>query len=163
MVWGRQITILRHCTMEHKNGRIPSHRASQKLSIGAFGIKFNPLSFGVAKSRFYDILQWNTKTAECRATRRPRSSRSELSASNSILYRLGSPNHDSTTFYNDTQKRLNAEPQGVPEALDRSFRQQIQFWKIDFFKRYKRQKRPNTEPQGVPEFLDDAVRYQIKF
>ena len=31
----------------------------------------------------------------------------------------------STTFYDETQKRLNTEPQGVPEALDRCFRQQI--------------------------------------
>ena len=30
------------------------------------------------------------------------------------------------------QKRPNAEPQGTPEALDRSFRQQIEFRKIDF-------------------------------
>ena len=35
---------------------MPSHMVSQKLSIGVFGIKFNSLSFGLAKSRFYDIL-----------------------------------------------------------------------------------------------------------
>ena len=50
-----------------------------------------------------------------------------ISALNSIFYRFGLPNHDSTTFYNETQKRLNNKPQGVPEALDRSFRHQIQF------------------------------------
>ena len=65
--------------------------------------------------------------AECRIKGCPKSSRSEISASNLILYRLGSPNHHSTTFYNEIQNRLNAEPQGVSEALDRSFRHEIQF------------------------------------
>ena len=40
-------------TIKHQNGRIPSHKASQKLSIEDFGIRFNSLSFGLAKKRFY--------------------------------------------------------------------------------------------------------------
>ena len=59
-----------------------------------------------------------TKTAEYRSAGHPRSSRRHRSIANSILYRLGSPNHDSTTFYHWTQKQLNTEPQGAPEALD---------------------------------------------
>ena len=47
--------------IKYKNGRIPSHKASQKLSIGSFGSKFN-----FKKSIF--IIK-NTKTAECRAAR----------------------------------------------------------------------------------------------
>ena len=120
-----QITILRHSTMKQKSTWIPSHRAPQKLSIGPFDSKFNSLSFGLAKSPFYGILQWNTKTPEYRATDRPRSSRSDCSIANLILYRLGLLNHDSKTFCNGTQKRLNAEPQSVPEALDRRFRHQV--------------------------------------
>jgi hypothetical protein len=68
--WARQITHdSRPSTMEHKNGRIPNHRASQKLSTAPFASKLDSLSLGLAKLRFYDILQWNTKTAEYRATR----------------------------------------------------------------------------------------------
>ena len=79
--------------------------------------------FGPAKSRFYQILQCSTPSAEYPATRLPRSSPSELSPSDSILYRLGSPNHDSTTLlYLETRKRLNTEPQGVAAALDPTVR-----------------------------------------
>ena len=81
-----QITILRHSTLKHKNAWIPSHRAPQKLSIRSFDSKFNSLSFGLAKSPLYDILQSNTKTAEYRATEHSRSSRSDRSMANSILY-----------------------------------------------------------------------------
>ena len=33
--------------------------------------------------------------------------------------------YDSTTLYSKTQKRPNTEPHGIPEALDRTLRQQI--------------------------------------
>ena len=101
---------------------MPSHRASQKTVRVAFDSTFNSLPFGLAKTPLYDILHRNTKTAEYRATEHPRSSRSDRSIANSILYRLGSPNQDSTTFYLGTQKRLNTEPQDVPEALDATVR-----------------------------------------
>ena len=61
ILWARHITILRHSTIEHENDWLPNRKASQKLSMGVFGIKFNSLSFRLAKSRFYDILQRSMK------------------------------------------------------------------------------------------------------
>ena len=60
--------------LKHKNVRIPSHRASQKLSRRSFGSKLN---FVVSILYFYMhfyVFPWismdsNTKTAEYRATR----------------------------------------------------------------------------------------------
>ena len=60
--------------LKHKNVRIPSHRASQKLSRRSFGSKLN---FVVSILYFYmdfHVFPWismdsNTKTAEYRATR----------------------------------------------------------------------------------------------
>ena len=75
---------------------------------------------------------------------------------------MDSPRRPLVAFLGQTQKRPETEPQGVPEFLDQTVRQQIKFWEIDFFT-YETQKRPNTEPQGVPEFLDQTVRQQIKF
>ena len=42
---------------ERTNGSVPRRKPSQKLATGAFGIKLNSLSLGLAKSIFYDILQ----------------------------------------------------------------------------------------------------------
>ena len=42
---------------EHKSGRIPSHRASQKLSIGAFGSKLNVESFEGIGMQSHEILK----------------------------------------------------------------------------------------------------------
>ena len=47
---------------EHKSGRIPSHRASQKLSIGSFGGKFNFLPLVGVPARFYDIPPYKHKS-----------------------------------------------------------------------------------------------------
>ena len=132
--WGQDCSVRKHTLLtgadsitKHKDGHSSSHRASQNLSTTPTNSIYNVLSFGPTESRFYNILVCNTKTAEYRATGRPRSSRSEFSASNSILYRLGLPNHDSTTCYNGAQNWLSTEPHGTLEALDRSFRHQIQF------------------------------------
>ena len=43
--------------IEYKNGRIPSDRASQKLSIARFGSKLCRASFEGIGVRFYEILQ----------------------------------------------------------------------------------------------------------
>ena len=91
----RSFAHLQLSTLKHKSGWILSHRAPQNLSIGPFDSKFNSLSLGLAKSPLYDILQWNTKTAEYRATECLRSSRRHRSIANSILYNLGSPILDS--------------------------------------------------------------------
>ena len=40
---------------KHHYGRIPSHRASQKLSIGSFCMKLRALPYGGIGVRFYDI------------------------------------------------------------------------------------------------------------
>ena len=47
-------------TIKHKNVRIPSHRASQKLSTARFDSKFNFLSFGSVDARFYENLRKST-------------------------------------------------------------------------------------------------------
>ena len=39
-----------------------------------------------------------------------------------VLYRLEASMHGSTGFFHKIQKRLNTEPQGVPEALDGTVR-----------------------------------------
>ena len=57
-----------------------------------------------------EFLQSNTKTAQYRATRRPRISRLDRSIANKIL--------GNRSFTYETQKRPNTEPQGVPEFLD---------------------------------------------
>ena len=44
-------------TGKHKSGRIPSHIASKKLSIGSFGSKLRRASFEGIGMRFYEILQ----------------------------------------------------------------------------------------------------------
>ena len=58
--------------------------------------------------------------------------------------------------------RPNTEPQGVPEALDRFFRQEIAHEGIGVryyeILRHETLIRPNTEPQGVPEALDRFFR-----
>ena len=41
---------------KQKNGRIPSHRPSQKLSIGSFGSKLRRASFESIGMLFYEIL-----------------------------------------------------------------------------------------------------------
>ena len=77
-----------------------------------------------------------------------------------------------------TQKRPNAKPQGVPEALDRFFVKTIPFPIIlvclaETYQRgifftfeghmIKTEKRSNTEPQGVPEALDRFFGKLIQF
>ena len=39
-----------------------------------------------------------------------------------VLYRLEASMHGSTGFFHKIQKRLNTEPQGVPDALDGTVR-----------------------------------------
>ena len=56
LIFYHRSVILRHSTMKYKNGRIPSHRASQKLSIGSFGSKFNSLPPVGVLIRLYDFL-----------------------------------------------------------------------------------------------------------
>ena len=47
---------------KHKRGRIPSHRASQKLSTGCFGGKFNFLSPICDSTAFYNGIQKRPNT-----------------------------------------------------------------------------------------------------
>ena len=101
---------------------MPSHKASQKLSIGAFGSKLNSrksissmswkpknrrisrhrpsqkLSIGAFCSKLnlrksISSMLWKPKTAECRDTRHRWSSRSEISAANLILMFTSAPCH----------------------------------------------------------------------
>ena len=65
----------------------------------------------------------------------------------------------------ETQKRLNSEPQGVPEDRQGSIRQQIQFsivWdRQNANLRHsstEKQRRLNTERQGVPEDRQGSIR-----
>ena len=44
----------------HHYGRIPSHRAPQKLSIGSFCMKLRALPYGGIGTRFYGILRQET-------------------------------------------------------------------------------------------------------
>ena len=118
----RAYTTLRLSVVTIKNGRVPSHMVSQKLSVGSFGGKLyflSPVGVRCDSTTFYCKPQ---KTTECRATSRSRSSRSVLSVASLMLCLLQASLHNSTTFYCKTQKRPSAEPQGVPEALDRFFR-----------------------------------------
>ena len=122
--WARQITILRHSTMEHKHGRIRSHRASQKLSIGGFSIKPKSLSPNPVSMTFYNGGQKRPNTERQGVPETvDRSVRHEIQfsivwARQRTLRRF---------IYHTTQKRLKTEPQGVREALDRSLRHEIQF------------------------------------
>ena len=88
---------------------------------GPFGVQYiisaGPLAHGHGRSSDSPTLFLrNTLKAECRATGRPRSSRSVRSVANSILYHQWA---DSSVV---TARRLNPEPQAVPEALDRFYR-----------------------------------------
>ena len=137
----------------------------RKLSIRPFDSKFNSLSSGLAKSPLYDILHRNTKTAEYRSTEHPRSSRSDRSIANSILYHLGSPNHDSTTFMHWNIKTVEYRTAGRPRSSrsDRSIANSILYrlgspnhHSTTFY--LETHKRLNTELQSVPEALDRTVR-----
>ena len=46
---------MRFYDMKHHYGRIPSHRASQRLSIGSFCMKLRALPYGGICVRFYDM------------------------------------------------------------------------------------------------------------
>ena len=67
----------------------------------------------------YQMKASHTKTAEYRATW---GSQKLWVGCFGSKFNFLSPICDSTTFYNGTQKRLNTEPQGVPEDRQGSIR-----------------------------------------
>ena len=66
--------------------------------------------------RLYDFLFKNTKTAEYRATERPRSSRSVLPVANLIFYHHWASLHDFTTRHNNEFKDLGTESNKICDS-----------------------------------------------
>ena len=53
--------LTRAYNIKHKYGRVPSHRASQRLSRAWSGRKLRGASYDGIAVRFYEILRYNTE------------------------------------------------------------------------------------------------------